>query len=299
MHMKIGILSRSSQLYSTSRMRAVCEKRGHQVQIINPLRCYMNVSKRHPEIHFQGRVLENYDAIIPRIGSSITFYGTAVVRQFEMMSVYTLNNEKSINRSRNKLVSMQLLAQHGIPMPRTGFADSPGDTEDLLDLVGGVPVVIKLTEGTQGMGVVLGETKKAAESVIEALRGLQATFLVQEYIEEANGADIRCFVVGNEVVASMKRHAKEGDFRSNLHRGGYAVAEQISTEERKIAIQASQILGLDVAGVDLLRSNNGPLVLEVNSSPGLEGIEKSTGVDVASKMIDYLEQQVSLKSESR
>ena len=243
--------------------------------------------------------MEDFDAIIPRIGSSITFYGTAVVRQFEMMDVYTLNNEGSINRSRNKLVSMQMLAQHGIPMPRTGFADSPGDTEDLLDLVGGVPVVIKLTEGTQGMGVVLGETKKAAESVIEALRGLQATFLVQEYIEEANGADIRCFVVGNEVVASMMRHAKEGDFRSNLHRGGYAVAENISAEERKIAIQASQILGLDVAGVDLLRSNNGPLVLEVNSSPGLEGIEKSTGVDVASKMIDYLEQQASLKSESR
>jgi len=294
--MKIGILSRNSQLYSTSRMRAVCEKRGHKVQIINPLRCYMNVSKRHPEIHYQGRVLENFDAIIPRIGTSITFYGTAVVRQFEMMDVYTLNSEKSINRSRNKLVSMQMLAQHGIPMPRTGFADSPGDTEDLLDLVGGVPVVIKLTEGTQGMGVVLGETKKAAESVIEALRGLKATFLVQEYIEEANGADIRCFVVGNEVVASMKRHAKEGDFRSNLHRGGYAIAERISAEERKIAIQASQILGLDVAGVDLLRSNNGPLVLEVNSSPGLEGIEKSTGVDVASKMVDYLEQQASLNS---
>jgi len=295
--MKIGILSRSSQLYSTSRMRAVCEKRGHNVQIINPLRCYMNVSKRHPEIHFQGRVLDNFDAIIPRIGTSITFYGTAVVRQFEMMGAYCLNNARSINRSRNKLVSMQMLAQHGIPMPRTGFADSPGDTEDLLDLVGGVPVVIKLTEGTQGMGVVLGETKKAAESVIEALRGLQATFLVQEYIEEANGADIRCFVVGNQVVASMKRHAKEGDFRSNLHRGGYAIAERISAEERKIAIQASQILGLDVAGVDLLRSNNGPLVLEVNSSPGLEGIEKSTGIDVASKVVDYLEHQASIKSE--
>ena len=294
--MKIGILSRSSKLYSTNRMRAVCEKRGHQVQIINPLRCYMNVSKRHPEIHFQGRVLENFDAIIPRIGNSITFYGTAVVRQFEMMGVYTLNSEKSINHSRNKLVSMQMLAQQGIPMPRTGFADSPGDTEDLLNLVGGVPVVIKLTEGTQGMGVVLGETKKAAESVIEALRGLQATFIVQEYIEEANGADIRCFVIGNEVVASMKRHAKEGDFRSNLHRGGYAIAENISAEERKIAIQASQILGLDVAGVDLLRSNNGPLVLEVNSSPGLEGIEKSTGIDVASKMIDYLEHKASFKS---
>lgn len=294
--MKIGILSRSSQLYSTIRMRAVCEKRGHQVQIINPLRCYMNVSKRHPEIHFQGRVLEDFDAIIPRIGTTITFYGTAVVRQFEMMGVYSLNNEKSINRSRNKLVSMQLLAQHGIPMPRTGFADSPGDTEDLLNLVGGVPVVIKLTEGTQGMGVVLGETKKAAESVIEALRGLQATFLVQEYIEESNGADIRCFVVGNQVVASMKRHAKEGDFRSNLHRGGYATAENISAEERKIAIQASQILGLDVAGVDLLRSNKGPLVLEVNSSPGLEGIEKSTGVDVCGKMIDFLEKQASHNS---
>jgi len=289
--MKIGILSRNSRLYSTNRLVRVCEDRGHKAVVINPLRCYMNVSKRHPEIHYQGRVLENFDAIIPRIGTSITFYGTAVVRQFEMMGVYTLNNEKSINRSRNKLVSMQLLAQHGIPMPRTGFADSPGDTDDLLDLVGGVPVVIKLTEGTQGMGVVLGETKKAAESVIEALRGLQATFLVQEYIEEANGADIRCFVVGNQVVAAMKRHAKEGDFRSNLHRGGYAIAEEISAEERKIAIQASQILGLDVAGVDLLRSKKGPLVLEVNSSPGLEGIEKSTGVDVAAAMITYLEKE--------
>lgn len=287
--MKIGILSRSSQLYSTKRMVSVCEKRGHQAQVINPLRCYMNVSKRHPEIHFQGRVLENFDAIIPRIGTTITFYGTAVVRQFEMMGVYTLNTEKSINISRNKLVSMQMLAQQGVPMPRTGFADSPGDTEDLLDLVGGVPVVIKLTEGTQGMGVVLGETKKAAESVIEALRGLQATFLVQEYIEESKGADIRCFVIGNEVVASMKRTAKEGDFRSNLHRGGYAIAERISDQERKIAIQASQIMGLDVAGVDLLRSDRGPLVLEVNSSPGLEGIEKSTGIDVTGKMIDYLE----------
>ena len=198
--MKIGILSRSSQLYSTRRMVSVCEARARKVQVLNPLRCYMNVSKRHPEIHYQGRVLENFDAIIPRIGTSITFYGTAVVRQFEMMGVYTLNSEQSINRSRNKLVSMQMLAQHGVPMPRTGFADSPGDTEDLLDLVGGVPVVIKLTEGTQGMGVVLGETKKAAESVIEALRGLQATFLVQEYIEESNGEDIRCFVIGNKVV---------------------------------------------------------------------------------------------------
>jgi ribosomal protein S6--L-glutamate ligase len=271
-------------------MVTVCEKRGHQAQVINPLRCYMNVSKRHPEIHFQGRVLENFDAIIPRIGTTITFYGTAVVRQFEMMGVYSLNTEKSINLSRNKLVSMQMLAQQGIPMPRTGFADSPGDTEDLLDLVGGVPVVIKLTEGTQGMGVVLGETKKAAESVIEALRGLQATFLVQEYIEESKGADIRCFVIGDEVVASMKRTAKEGDFRSNLHRGGYAIAERISEQERKIAIKASQIMGLDVAGVDLLRSDRGPLILEVNSSPGLEGIEKSTGIDVTGKMIDYLEQ---------
>ncbi|NNC97721.1 MAG: 30S ribosomal protein S6--L-glutamate ligase [Gammaproteobacteria bacterium] len=295
--MNIGILSRSSQIYSTRRMLHVARERGHNVQIVNPLRCYMNVSKRHPEIHFQGRVLENFDAIIPRIGTSITFYGTAVVRQFEMMGVFTLNSSRSINRSRNKLVSMQLLAQHGLPMPRTGFADSPGDTDDLLDLVGGTPVVIKLTEGTQGMGVVLGETKKAAESVIEALRGLQATFLVQEYIEEANGEDIRCLVIGNEVVAAMKRHAKEGDFRSNLHRGGYAIVEKISAEERKIAVQASQILGLDVAGVDLLRSRKGPLVLEVNSSPGLEGIEKSSGVDIASKMIDYLEKNTRHKNQ--
>jgi len=286
--MKIGILSRGAHLYSTRRLLEVATEQGHHVQVINPLRCYMNVSKQHPEIHSQGRVLEDFDAIIPRIGSSITFYGTAVVRQFEMMKVYTLNNADSINLSRNKLVSMQMLAQHGLPLPKTGFADSPGDTDDLLNLVGGTPVIIKLTEGTQGMGVVLAETKKAAESVIEAMRGLQANFIVQEYIQEANGEDIRCFVVGNEVVASMKRHAKEGDFRSNLHRGGYAIAEQISAEERKIAIQASQIMGLDVAGVDLLRSSKGPLVLEVNSSPGLEGIEKASGVDVASHMINYL-----------
>ena len=286
--MKIGILSRSSHLYSTRRLYEVCNELGHQVQVINPLRCYMNVSKKHPEIHFQGRVLENFDAIIPRIGTSITFYGTAVVRQFEMMGVYTLNTSRSINRSRNKLVSMQMLAQHGLPLPKTGFADSPGDTDDLLNLVNGPPVVIKLTEGTQGMGVVLAETKKAAESVIEAMRGLKANFLVQEYVEEANGEDIRCFVIGNQVVASMKRHAKEGDFRSNLHRGGYAISEKISSEERKIAIQASQIMGLDVAGVDLLRSSKGPLVLEVNSSPGLEGIEKASGVDVATHMLNYL-----------
>lgn len=289
--MKIGILSRSPHLYSTRRLLEVCNETGHHAQVINPLRCYMNVSKKYPEIHFQGRVLENFDAIIPRIGTSITFYGTAVVRQFEMMGVYALNNARSINRSRNKLVSMQMLAQHGLPLPKTGFADSPGDTDDLLDLVGGTPVVIKLTEGTQGMGVVLAETKKAAESVIEAMRGLQANFLVQEYIQEANGEDIRCFVIGNRVIASMKRHAKEGDFRSNLHRGGYAIAEEISPEERKIAIQATQIMGLDVAGVDLLRSSKGPLVLEVNSSPGLEGIEKASGVDVAGHIIDYLVKQ--------
>ena len=293
--MKIGILSRSPHLYSTRRLFETANEHGHHVQVINPLRCYMNVSKKHPEIHFQGRVLENFDAIIPRIGSSITFYGTAVVRQFEMMGVYALNNARSINRSRNKLVSMQMLAQHGLPLPKTGFADSPGDTDDLLDLVNGPPVVIKLTEGTQGMGVVLAETKKAAESVIEAMRGLQANFLVQEYIQEANGEDIRCFVVGNKVVASMKRHAKEGDFRSNLHRGGYALAENISAEEKKIAIQATQIMGLDVAGVDLLRSNRGPLVLEVNSSPGLEGIEKASGVNVAKHIIEYLNKEANRK----
>ena len=257
--------------------------------MINPLRCYMNIVSFKPSIHYDGKSLTGFDAIIPRIGASITFYGTAVVRQFEMMGVFSLNESVAISRSRDKLRSMQLLARKGIGLPVTGFASSPADTDDLLTLVGGAPVVVKLLEGTQGKGVVLAETRKAAESVIEAFRGLAANFLVQEFVKEAGGSDIRCFVVGEKVVASMQRQAPEGEFRSNLHRGGAATLVRITPEERSTATRAARIMGLNVAGVDILRSNHGPVVLEVNSSPGLEGIEASTGKDVAGLIIEYIE----------
>ena len=287
--MKIGILSRSRRLYSTSRLVEACEKRGHEVQVINPVRCYMNIASFKPSIHYNGRSLTRFDAVIPRIGASITFYGTAVVRQFEMMGVFPLNESVAISRSRDKLRSLQLLSRKGIGLPVTGFANSPDDTEDLLDLVGGAPVVVKLLEGTQGKGIVLAETRKAAESVIEAFRNLDANFLVQEFIEEAAGADIRCFVIGDKVVASMIRQAQEGEFRSNLHRGGTAEVIRITPEERSTAVRAARIMGLNVAGVDILRSNHGPVVMEVNSSPGLEGIEQATGKDVAGMIIEYIE----------
>jgi ribosomal protein S6--L-glutamate ligase len=287
--MKIGILSRSRRLYSTGRLVAAAEDRGHEVRVINPLRCYMNIASFKPSIHYDGRSLTGYDAVIPRIGASITFYGTAVVRQFEMMGVFSLNESVAISRSRDKLRSMQLLARKGIGLPVTGFANSPNDTDDLLDLVGGAPVVVKLLEGTQGKGIVLAETRKAAESVVEAFRGLNANFLVQEFVKEAGGSDIRCLVIGEKVVAAMKRQAIEGEFRSNLHRGGSAELIKISPEERSTAVRAARIMGLNVAGVDILRSNHGPVVLEVNSSPGLEGIEKATGKDVAGTIIEYIE----------
>ncbi|NNC65865.1 MAG: 30S ribosomal protein S6--L-glutamate ligase [Gammaproteobacteria bacterium] len=287
--MKIGILSRSRKLYSTSKLVEAGEKRGHEVQVINPLRCYMNIASFKPSIHYNGNPLTEFNAIIPRIGASITFYGTAVVRQFEMMGVFSLNESVAISRSRDKLRSLQLLARKGIGLPVTGFASSPDDTSDLLDLVGGAPVVVKLLEGTQGKGIVLGETRKAAESVIEAFRNLDANFLVQEFIKEAGGADIRCFVIGEKVVASMIRQAQEGEFRSNLHRGGTAQVIKITPEERSTAVRAARIMGLNVAGVDILRSNHGPVVMEVNSSPGLEGIEQSTGKDVAGMIIEYIE----------
>ncbi len=287
--MKIGILSRNRKLYSTKRLATAAEQRGHEVHVINHIRCYMNIASFKPSIHYDGKVLSDFDAIIPRIGASVTFYGTAVVRQFEMMGVFSLNESVAISRSRDKLRSMQLLARKGIGLPVTGFANSPADTDDLLDLVGGAPVVVKLLEGTQGKGIVLAETRKAAESVVEAFRGLNANFLVQEFVKEAGGADIRCFVVGDKVVAAMKRQAQEGEFRSNLHRGGSAQLIKITPEERSTAVRAAKIMGLNVSGVDLLRSNHGPVVMEVNSSPGLQGIEEATGKDVASLIIEYIE----------
>jgi ribosomal protein S6--L-glutamate ligase len=290
--MKIAILSRNAELYSTKRLVEAATERGHQIQVIDPLTCYINVNRIKSSIHHKGEALEGFDAVIPRIGASITFYGTAVLRQFEMMGVYTLNESVAISRARDKLRSLQLLARQGIGLPVTGFADKPGDIPDLIEMVGGAPLVIKLLEGTQGIGVVLAETRTAAESVIEAFMGLNANILVQEYIREANGADIRCFVIGNKVVAAMKRQAKAGEFRSNLHRGGTASVVRLSKEERSTALRAAKTMGLNIAGVDLLRSNHGPVVMEVNSSPGLEGIEAATGKNIAELTMLFLEQKV-------
>jgi len=287
--MKIGVLSTNPRLYSTRRLVEAGKERGHQMVVINHKRCYMNITSHKPAVHYKGEAIADIDAIIPRIGASVSFYGAAVVRQFEMMGVYSVNESVAITRSRDKLRASQLLARKGIGLPVTGFANSPDDTEDLLKFVGGAPVVIKLLEGTQGVGVVLAETRKAAESVIEAFRGLGANFMVQEYIKEAGGSDIRCLVIGDKVVASMKRQGKEGEFRSNLHRGGSASLIRITPEERSTAIRSAKAMGLNVAGVDLLRSNHGPVVLEVNSSPGLEGIENATKKDVAGTIIEFIE----------
>lgn len=287
--MKIGILSRNRNLYSTNTLVKAAEKHGHEVRVIDPLLCYMNITSHRPSVYYKGEPLEGYNAIIPRIGASITFYGTAVVRQFEMMGTYSLNESVAITRSRDKLRSFQLLARKGIGLPITGFAHSTKYTNDLINLVKGAPLVIKLLEGTQGIGVVLAETNKAAESVIEAFRGLKANILVQEFIKEAGAKDIRCFVVGKKVVASMMRTGKEGEFRSNLHRGGTSQPIKITPEERSTAIRSAKIMGLNVAGVDLLRSNHGPVVMEVNSSPGLEGIEKASKKDVAGMIIEFIE----------
>lgn len=292
--MKIAILSRSASLYSTRRLIEAATARGHEVRVLDTLHCYMNVNSQEPSMHYQGENLEGFDAVIPRIGASITFYGTAVLRQFEMMGVYPVNESVAISRSRDKLRSLQLMSRAGIGLPITGFAHSPGDIPDLINMVGGAPLVIKLLEGTQGIGVVLAETRKAAESVIEAFMGLKANIMVQEYVKEASGADIRCLVVGERVVAAMKRQAAEGEFRSNLHRGGTASVVRISPEERATAVRAAKTMGLNVAGVDILRSNNGPVVMEVNSSPGIEGIEVSTGIDVATKIITFVEKNARL-----
>lgn len=287
--MKIAILSLKRSLYSTSRLVEAGEKRGHEVHVIDYLRCYMNITSHRPTVMYQGKPLEGYDAVIPRIGASNTFYGTAVVRQFEMQGVYSLNESQAISRSRDKLRAMQLLARAGVGLPVTGFAHATKEIDDLINIVGGAPLVVKLLEGTQGIGVVLAETNQAAESVIEAFRGLDAYILVQEFIKEAKGSDIRAFVVGNKVVASMERCAKAGEFRSNLHRGGTAQKIRLTPEERVTALRAAKCLGLQVAGVDLIRSDHGPLVLEVNSSPGLEGIEAATTTDVAAEIVAYLE----------
>lgn len=287
--MDIGILSTNRNLYSTQRLVEAGEEKGHEMRVINHKRCYMNIMANNPQIHYRGEAIEGIEAIIPRIGASVSFYGTAVVRQFEMMGVYSVNESVAITRSRDKLRALQLLSRKNIGMPITGFASSPDDTADMLAMVGGAPVVIKLLEGTQGVGVVLAETAKAASSVIEAFRGLKANFMVQEFIKEAGGADLRCFVVGDKVVAAMIRQGAEGEFRSNLHRGGSASLVKITPEERKTAVRSAQVMGLNVAGVDLLRSSRGPVVMEVNSSPGLEGIEKATKKDVAGMIIEFIE----------
>ncbi len=288
--MKIAILSRNRKLYSTTRLVEACRQRGHEVSVLDVVRCYMDISQDRPELHYKGEVLSEFDAVIPRIGASVTFYGTAVLRQLEMMGVFPVNESVAITRSRDKLRSLQLLSRAGVGMPRTGFANSPDDIQDLIKMLGGAPMVIKLLEGTQGIGVVLAETRKAAESVIEAFMGMRTNILVQEFIQEAAGSDIRCFVVGNKVVASMMRQAAEGEFRSNLHRGGSAQLVKITPRERATAVKAAKVMGLNVAGVDILRSNRGPLVMEVNSSPGLEGIEKATGKDIAGMIVEFIEQ---------
>lgn len=287
--MKIAILSRNSKLVSTVRLVQAARARGHRVRVLDPLRCYMRIAPSEFSVHYKSKKLHGFNAIIPRIGTSITFYGTAVLRQFEMMGVYTPNSSDAILRARDKFRCLQLLARENIRLPTTVLGDYPDDTADLLAMLGDPPHVIKLNEGAQGQGVLLAEKRSASQGMIEALRGLYANFLVQEFIGEAQGADIRCFVVGNRVVAAMRRQAGPGDFRSNLHRGGSATTVELTTEETSIALRAANAMNLSIAGVDLLRSQRGPLVLEVNSSPGLEGIEKTTGLDVAGAIIDYVE----------
>lgn len=286
--MRIGILSRSKTIHSTARLEEAARKRGHQVRVVDYLRCYMNITTHNPQVIYRGESLD-FDAIIPRIGASHTFYGAAVVRQFEMMGVFPGNESQAISRSRDKLRSLQLLARAGIGLPVTSCSHSTKDIDGLIDIVGGAPLIVKLLEGTQGVGVVLADTRQAAESVIAAFRQVDAHMLVQEFIREAAGADIRAFVVGRKVVAAMRRQAQEGEFRSNLHRGGSAGKVKLTPEERSVAVRAARTMGLNIAGVDLIRSNHGPLVLEVNSSPGLEGIERATGVDVAGEIIEFLE----------
>ncbi len=291
--MRIGILSRNSKLYSTSRLVEAAESRGHTTKVIDVLKCYMNITSNHPTVYYKGAEEKSqqlvFDAVIPRIGASVTTYGTAVLRQFEVAGVYSVNESMAITRSRDKLRAHQLLARKGVGMPITSYAHGANATDDLINFVGGAPLIVKIMQSTHGDGVVLAETNKAAESLINAFRGLNADFLVQEFIKEAGGSDIRCFVVGDKVIASMQRVAKEGEYRSNIHRGGQANKVKLHPEERQLAVKAARVMGLDVAGVDIIRSAHGPLVLEVNSSPGLKGIESCTGLDVAGEIIEYIE----------
>jgi len=290
--LRIGILTQSPNNYSNTRMIEVAEARGHVIDCIYTSRCYMAINAHKPEVHYDGKPLPRYDAIIPRIGTSLTFYGMAVVRQFEAMGVYCLNKAAPIGASRDKLLAHQVLSQHGLGMPTTAFAKSSHDTKGILDLVGGAPVVVKLLESTQGKGVVLADSRKGASAIVDAFRGLNAHFLVQEFVKEANGSDLRCFVVDGKVVGAMMRTAAEGDFRSNVHQGGSVKKARLTKEERRVAIKAAKILKLNVAGVDILRSNDGPKILEVNSSPGLEGIEKATKKDIAGEIISCIETNV-------
>jgi ribosomal protein S6--L-glutamate ligase len=287
--MKIAMLARNPKLYSHQRLVEAAEARGHTLDILNTLRCTVNIASHRPTVTYNGATLDRYDAVIPRIGASITNYGLAVLRQFEMGGVWPLNESVAIGRSRDKLRSMQILAKHGIGLPLTAYANDPKQAEELIKAVNGPPVVIKLLEGTQGIGVVLAETVKGAASIIEAFRGANVNILVQEFIKEAGGADVRCLVVGGKVVAAMKRQGAEGEFRSNLHRGGSAELIKITPEERSTAVRAAKHMGLNVCGVDLLRSNHGPVIMEVNSSPGLEGIENATGKDIAGMIIKFIE----------
>lgn len=287
--MRILMMARNPNLYSHQRLVEASRVRGHTIDVIDTLQVYLNIATLHSQIKYKGEVLEGYDAVIPRIGASITMYGLAVLRQLEMIGVWPLNESVAIGRSRDKLRSMQLLARKGIGLPVTAFGHSTKYTDDMIQMVGGAPVVVKLLEGTQGLGVVLGETHTSARSVIEAFREVNVNILVQEYIKEADASDIRCLVVGGKVVASMKRKGPAGDFRSNLHRGGTASKEKISPEERSVAVRSAHLMGLNVCGVDMLRTNHGPVVMEINSSPGLEGIEKATGIDVATKIIEFIE----------
>ncbi len=290
--MKIVMLARNANLYSHRRLKEAAVQRGHQLDIVNTLNCYMNIASSKPSVYLNGEPMPDYDAVIPRIGASITFYGMAVLRQFEMMGVYPLNESVAIGRSRDKLRCMQLLARKGVGLPVTAFAHDPRRAEDLVKMTGNVPVVIKLLEGTQGVGVMLAETMQSATSVIEAFRGAKVHIMVQEFIKEADGTDIRVFIIGGKVVAAMKRKGKAGEFRSNLHRGGKAEVITLTKAERTTALEAAKIMGLNVCGVDMLRSNHGPVVMEVNSSPGLEGIEAATGKDIAGAVIDFLAARV-------
>jgi ribosomal protein S6--L-glutamate ligase len=290
--MKIVILSRQPNLYSTKRLLEAGEKLGHEMLVVDHLKCNIEIEKKNPKVWYKGEYLENVDAIIPRIGASVTFYGTAVVRQFEMMKIFSAVESQALIRSRDKLRSLQLLARAGVGLPKTIFTNFSKDVEHVVDSVGGAPVILKLLEGTQGLGVILAESQNAAGSVMEAFNGLEARIIVQQFIKEAGGADIRAFIVDGVIVGAMKRQAKEGEFRSNLHRGGSANIIELSEDEQNTALIAAKAMGLGVAGVDMLQSKNGPLVLEVNSSPGLEGIEAATGKDIARRIIRYVERNV-------